>query len=180
MKLSDEKPSRGSVTATMKSREEDTYLIHLLLGRRGTGGTRGYSKDNPTFHGVPGGVTRWDRSLSRGVPEPLVPPFGTTLMSLEPFEYHHYPLYHLDTLSRPPPAHLGLAALVLSIAQAWPCSSLCVSRAYSWPVRGMLPRPEHQEDGSCVHTARAVLTVPRAADGQSRWPSLLNWKTMPR
>jgi len=41
VKLSDEKPSRGSVTATMKSREEDTYLIHLLLGRRGTGGTRG-------------------------------------------------------------------------------------------------------------------------------------------
>jgi hypothetical protein len=82
VKLSDEKPSRGSVTATMKSREEDTYLIHLLLGRRGTGGTRGYSKDNPTFHGVPGGVTRWDRSLSRGVPVPLVPPFGTTLMSL--------------------------------------------------------------------------------------------------
>ncbi|MDQ4034001.1 MAG: hypothetical protein M3332_17855, partial [Actinomycetota bacterium] len=45
----------------------------------------------------PWGTRRGDRLVPvpfRCVPVPPVPPFGTTLMSLDPFEYHLYALYH--------------------------------------------------------------------------------------
>jgi hypothetical protein len=48
------------------------------------------------MHGVPGGGTGWDRSRSAVTLVPLVPPIGTTLMSLEPFKYYLYRPYHPD------------------------------------------------------------------------------------
>jgi hypothetical protein len=95
VKLSDEKPSRGSVTATMKSREEDTYLIHLLLGRRGTDGTGGTRR---TIY-FPWGTRRGDRLVPvpfRCVPVPPVPALGTTLIRRKPFAYRLYRLSHLN------------------------------------------------------------------------------------